>query len=111
MTNQPWNQAANETANKSKTDVYLNIEIEVEKGVFIRMPLNCPVSNDLTGMSKQQKMLMAALIRKAEAAMEIEDEEARNEALVLRPNIKATLFKRVELTEDELGNSGLDSIL
>lgn len=80
---------ASASNNQQSIDVYGNIEIEVEKGKFIRMPIGCPIGEDLRGMNAEQKKLMRALIEKATSA--------KTEAeLVVKPNIRMTLWKRPE---------------
>lgn len=109
--NLPWQQTATETANASRTDTYLNIEIQVGPNEFIRMPLNCPVAGDIKGMSAKQKKLMAALIRKVDAALLIEDEDERAKALTLKAPIRATLYKVVALSDEELESDEFDAAL
>lgn len=97
-----WNQNGSNTEAK-QTDVYLNVELEVAKDVIIRMPLNCPVSTDIKGMSANQRKLMELFIEKVEHALTLPEGEERDAALVIGCPVKLSLFKRGSKEADATG--------
>ncbi|QGH72786.1 MAG: hypothetical protein [Podoviridae sp. ctLUJ1] len=93
-----WEQhaAAGQAGAQAQTQVYLNVELEVAQGVFVRMPLNCPVSEDIRGMGANQRKLMEILLDKAEAAQTEED-------LVIRCPVRLSLFVKGSNEPDATG--------
>lgn len=92
-----WEQhAAAGASSQAQTQVYLNVELEVAPGVFVRMPLNCPVSEDIRGMGANQRKLMEILLDKAEAAETEED-------LVIKCPVRLTLFVKGSNEPDATG--------
>ena len=93
-----WEQhaAAAGASSQAQTQVYLNVELEVAPNVFVRMPLNCPVSEDIRGMGANQRKLMEILLDKAEAAETEED-------LVIKCPVRLTLFVKGSNEPDATG--------
>lgn len=88
-------------ANQNEINTYLNIELLVgqdENGedIVVRMPLNCPVSTELKGMSANQRKLMELLIEKAKSAKSDED-------LVIKVPVRASLYVRGSKEADTSG--------
>lgn len=92
-----WEQhAAGSAGSQAQTQVYLNVELEVAPDVFVRMPLNCPVSEDIRGMGANQRKLMEILLDKAEAAVTEDD-------LVIKCPVRLTLFVKGSNEPDATG--------
>ena len=93
-----WEQhaAGGGASAQSQTQVYLNVELNVAPGVFVRMPLNCPVSEDIRGMGANQRKLMQLLLDKAEAAQTEED-------LTILCPVRLTLFVKGSNEPDASG--------
>lgn len=96
-----WN--SNETEATNQTDVYLNVELQVAEDVTIRMPLNCPVSEDIKGMSANQRKLMELLLAKVDEAMELPEGDERDAALTINVPVTCKLFKRGSKEADTTG--------
>ena len=91
-----WEQHAAGAGSQAQTQVYLNVELEVAPDVFVRMPLNCPVSEDIRGMGANQRKLMEILLDKAEAAVTEDD-------LVIKCPVRLTLFVKGSNEPDATG--------
>lgn len=82
-----------ETKTNETTD-YLNVALHVADDVTINMPLNCPVSQDIRGMSGNQRKLMELLQAKIDAAMELPEGDERDEALTIQVPVTLKLYRK-----------------
>ena len=76
-----------------KTEVWLNVELEVAPGHFVKMPINCPVNSHLKSLSKDQKMLFNMLLAKVAQAKVAKTEKSKASKLAVQPkSVKLSLW-------------------
>ena len=75
------------TPNNRETFGYLNVTLEVAEGVFIQMPINCPLGHDIERMSKNQKKLMEVF----EEKINTYKKSGNKDDLVINCNISANI--------------------